>query len=200
MFDGFCSLANISDAANFDLVLGRDWLRLFMLHYDGPAASLAADAMMTTRGMACQKMNGDKEDDEKEDDRLLLEYAFRLAAERDEYLAQRDTYLKQRDIAIGERNELRRQLDIAIGERANYLPFRRDFFATNPFRAAADFSMANSSSLRPCLIRATSQRGRAPRPAHVSPPGPRYFGGTLRPFIAERRPEKPHPRALREFP
>src|SRR5262249_55769747 len=31
-------------------------------------------------------------------------------------------------------------------------------------------------------------RGRAPRPAHVSPPGPRYLGGTLRPFSAERRP------------
>jgi hypothetical protein len=61
-------------------------------------------------------MNGDKADDEREDDRLLLDYALSLAAERDEYLAQRDAYLKQRDIAIGERNELRRQLDIALGE------------------------------------------------------------------------------------
>src|SRR5262245_10100744 len=65
---------------------------------------------------------------------------------------------------------------------------RRDFFATTRFLAAADLSIAKSSILRPCLIRAASHRGLAPRPAQVSPPGPRYFGGTLRPFIAERRP------------
>src|SRR5262245_65170694 len=67
---------------------------------------------------------------------------------------------------------------------------RRDFFATTRFLAAADLSIAKSSILRPCLSRAASHRGRAPRPAQVSPPGPRYFGGTLRPFIAERRPPR----------
>ena len=66
----------------------------------------------------------------------------------------------------------------------NYARLRRDFFATARFRGVAALSMANSSSLRPCLRRAASQRGRAPRPAHVSPAGPRYFGGTLRPFMA----------------
>src|SRR5262245_11427963 len=75
-----------------------------------------------------------------------------------------------------------------LGE--NYF-LRRDFFATTRFRAAADLSIAKSSILRPCLSRAASHRGRAPRPAQVSPPGPRYFGGTLRPFIAERRPHAP---------
>jgi ABC-type transporter lipoprotein component MlaA len=73
--------------------------------------------MIATRGMEFRKMNGDKADDEREDDRLLLDYALSLAAERDEYLAQRDAYLKQRDIAIGERNELRRQLDEAMAAR-----------------------------------------------------------------------------------
>src|SRR5260221_11524660 len=73
----------------------------------------------------------------------------------------------------------------APGRRPVYFFFRR---ALRPFRAANALSIANSSSLRPCLMRAESHRGRAPRPAHVSPPGPRYLGGTLRPFSAERRP------------
>src|SRR5215468_525304 len=78
----------------------------------------------------------------------------------------------------------------ATGRRPPYFFFRR---ALRPFRASA-LSIANSSSLRPCLMRAESHRGRAPRPAHVSPPGPRYLGGTLRPFSAERRPNP-----VREF-
>jgi len=79
----------------------------------------------------------------------------------------------------------------APGPRPVYFFFRR---ALRPFRAPSALSIANSSSLRPCLTRADSQRGRAPRPAHVSPPGPRYLGGTLRPFSAERRPSP-----VREF-
>src|SRR5262249_21744076 len=46
----------------------------------------------------------------------------------------------------------------------------------------ADFTIRKSSSLFPPLIAATSQRGLAPRPAQVSPDGPRYFGGTFPPF------------------
>jgi hypothetical protein len=48
----------------------------------------------------------------------------------------------------------------------------------------ADFSMRKSSSFLPSFNAAASHRGWAPRPAQVSPPGPRYFAGTLRPFIA----------------
>src|SRR5215813_13683704 len=55
-----------------------------------------------------------------------------------------------------------------------------------PFRA--DLSIRKSSSFFPPLIAATSQRGLAPRPAQVSPDGPRYFGGTFLPFKALRRP------------
>src|SRR5262249_45999095 len=51
-----------------------------------------------------------------------------------------------------------------------------------PFRA--DLSIRKSSSFFPPLIAATSQRGLAPRPAQVSPDGPRYFGGTFFPFNA----------------
>src|SRR6476659_8693445 len=72
-------------------------------------------------------------------------------------------------------------------------PGLRDFFATVPLRATASLLIANSSILRPSLMSAVSHRGRAPRPAQVSPPGPRNFGATLRPFIAERRPD-PQPR------
>src|SRR5262245_58667361 len=78
--------------------------------------------------------------------------------------------------------------DKASASRGEDYFLRRDFFATTRFLAAADLSIAKSSILRPCLIRAASHRGLAPRPAQVSPLGPRYFGGTLRPFIAERRP------------
>src|SRR5262245_52503809 len=53
------------------------------------------------------------------------------------------------------------------------------------FRAfRADLSIRKSSSFFPPLIAATSQRGFAPRPAQVSPDGPRYFGGTFLPFNA----------------
>src|SRR5262249_45702170 len=43
-------------------------------------------------------------------------------------------------------------------------------------------SIRKSSSFLPPLIAATSQRGLTPRPAQVSPDGPRYFGGTFLPF------------------
>src|SRR5262249_47829723 len=45
-------------------------------------------------------------------------------------------------------------------------------------------SIKKSSSFFPPLIAATSHRGLAPRPAHVSPEGPRYFGGTFLPLNA----------------
>src|ERR1700746_3162272 len=49
-----------------------------------------------------------------------------------------------------------------------------------PFRA--DLSIKKSSIFFPPFIAATSHRGLAPRPAQVSPDGPRYFGGTFLPF------------------
>src|SRR5215813_2688569 len=57
---------------------------------------------------------------------------------------------------------------------------RFDLRFLRPFRA--DLSIKKSLSFFPPLIAATSQRGLAPRPAHVSPDGPRYFGGTFLPF------------------
>src|SRR5215472_4552898 len=56
-------------------------------------------------------------------------------------------------------------------------------------RLRADLSIRKSSSFLPRLIAATSQRGFAPRPAQVSPDGPRYLGGTFLPFnaLAPRR-------------
>ena len=51
--------------------------------------------------------------------------------------------------------------------------------------------MANSSIECPSLSSAVSHRGVAPLPAHVSPPGPRYFGGTDLPRIALTRPGFP---------
>src|SRR5262250_2588173 len=57
---------------------------------------------------------------------------------------------------------------------------RFDLRFFRPFRA--DLSIRKSSSFLPPLIAATSQRGLAPRPAQVSPDGPRYFGGTFFPF------------------
>src|SRR6516225_12350787 len=59
---------------------------------------------------------------------------------------------------------------------------RFDLRFFRPFRA--DLSIRKSSSFFPPLIAATSQRGVSPRPAQVSPDGPRYFGGTLLPFNA----------------
>src|SRR5262249_59422271 len=53
---------------------------------------------------------------------------------------------------------------------------RFDLRFFRPFRA--DLSIRKSSSFFPPLMAATSQRGLAPRPAQVSPEGPRYFGGT----------------------
>src|SRR5262249_26787539 len=71
---------------------------------------------------------------------------------------------------------------------------RFDLRFFRPFRA--DLSIKKSSSFFPRLIAATSQRGFAPRPAQVSPDGPRYFGGTILPFKTlplPRRPTTPIP-------
>src|SRR6266511_2489201 len=59
---------------------------------------------------------------------------------------------------------------------------RFDLRFFRPFRA--DLSIRKSSSFFPPLIAATSQRGLTPRPAQVSPDGPRYFGGTFLPLNA----------------
>ena len=59
---------------------------------------------------------------------------------------------------------------------------RFDLRFLRPFRA--DLSIRKSSSFFPPLIAATSQRGFSPRPAQVSPDGPRYFGGTFLPLKA----------------
>src|SRR5262249_49795690 len=57
---------------------------------------------------------------------------------------------------------------------------RFDLRFLGPFRA--DLSIKKSSSLFPLWIAATSQRGFAPRPAHVSPNGLRYFARIFVPF------------------
>src|SRR5262249_15792895 len=56
---------------------------------------------------------------------------------------------------------------------------RFDLRFFRPLRA--DLSIRKSLSFFPPLIAATSQRGFSPRPAQVSPDGPRYFGGTFLP-------------------
>jgi hypothetical protein len=66
----------------------------------------------------------------------------------------------------------------SIGDQGH----RFDLRFLRPFRA--DLSIRKSSSFLPPLIAAASQRGLAPRPAQVSPEGPRYFGGTFFPFNA----------------
>src|SRR5215813_7425893 len=77
----------------------------------------------------------------------------------------------------------------ALGHTLEFTQFARvceahrfDLRFFRPFRA--DLSIKKSSSFLPPLIAATSQRGLAPRPAQVSPDGPRYFGGTFLPFNA----------------
>jgi len=59
---------------------------------------------------------------------------------------------------------------------------RFDLRFFRPFRS--DLSIKKSSSFFPPLIAATSQQGLAPRPAQVSPAGPRYFAETFLPFKA----------------
>src|SRR5262249_56124480 len=49
-----------------------------------------------------------------------------------------------------------------------------------------DYRIRKLSSFFPRLSSATSQRGRAPRPAHVSPLRLRYFGGTFLAFTPPR--------------
>jgi len=61
----------------------------------------------------------------------------------------------------------------------------------------ADLSIRKSSSFLPPLIASTSQRGLAPRPAQVSPDGPRYFGGTFLPLNALPPLEQPFGRQPR---
>jgi hypothetical protein len=75
-------------------------------------------------------------------------------------------------------------LQSIIGDLCQAQRFDLRFF--RPFRA--DLSIRKSSSFFPPLIAATSQRGLAPRPAQVSPDGPRYFGGTFLPFKTLRPP------------
>ena len=65
---------------------------------------------------------------------------------------------------------------------------RRERFAAGFFCAAAALLIANSSIFRPRLSSAVSHRGLAPRPAHVSPSGPRYFGATFIPLREDRMP------------
>src|SRR5215472_11632803 len=77
--------------------------------------------------------------------------------------------------SLGLRGHRREQL-VTSGYEAQRFDLR--FF--RPFRA--DLSIRKSSSFFSPLIAATSQRGLAPRPAQVSPDGPRYFGGTFFPF------------------
>src|SRR5262245_15136058 len=69
---------------------------------------------------------------------------------------------------------------IVASSRSGYEAQRFDLRFFRPFRA--DLSIRKSSSFLPPLIAARSQRGFAPRPAQVSPKGPRYFGGTFFPF------------------
>src|SRR4051812_40656913 len=57
--------------------------------------------------------------------------------------------------------------------------FRRRVVA---FFEGVALSIRKSSSFLPSLIAAVSHLGVAPRPAHVSPPAPRYFGATFFPF------------------
>src|SRR5215813_1871237 len=73
---------------------------------------------------------------------------------------------------------------------------RFDIRFFRPFRA--DLSIRKSSSFfPPFLMAATSQRGLTPRPAQVSPDGPRYFGGTFLPFNAlPRWPPRPPTTAI----
>src|SRR5215510_9270310 len=79
--------------------------------------------------------------------------------------------------SLGLRGHRREQLVTSGYEAQRFdLRFLRFFLAV--------LSIRKSSSFFPPLIAATSHRGLAPRPAHVSPEGPRYFGGTFFPFNA----------------
>src|SRR5262245_25883975 len=62
--------------------------------------------------------------------------------------------------------------------------------------AAADLSIRKSSRPLPSLMAAAIQRGIAPLPAQVSPPGPRYLGATVVPLNALPRPRPPAPTSL----
>src|SRR5262249_8020459 len=56
-----------------------------------------------------------------------------------------------------------------------------------------DLLIRKSSRFLPSLTAWAIQRGIAPRPAQVSPPGPRYLGATFWPFSA-LLPRRPRPR------
>jgi hypothetical protein len=79
--------------------------------------------------------------------------------------------------SLGLRGHRREQL-----VTSEYEGHRFDLRFFRPFRA--DLSIRKSSSFFPPLIAATSHLGFAPRPAQVSPDGPRYFGGTFFPLKA----------------
>ena len=73
-------------------------------------------------------------------------------------------------------------LGVSKGNRSSptaHFFFRRRVVA---FFAGVALSIRKSSSFLPSLIAAVSHLGVAPRPAHVSPPAPRYFGATFFPF------------------
>ena len=73
-------------------------------------------------------------------------------------------------------------LGVSKGNRSSPMAhffFRRRVVA---FFAGVALSIRKSSSFLPSLIAAVSHLGVAPRPAHVSPPAPRYFGATFFPF------------------
>ena len=73
-------------------------------------------------------------------------------------------------------------LGVSKGNRSSPMAhffFRRRVVA---FFEGVALSIRKSSSFLPSLIAAVSHLGVAPRPAHVSPPAPRYFGATLFPF------------------
>src|SRR6266851_7116057 len=72
------------------------------------------------------------------------------------------------------------------GAGRSHRRLRRDRLAAGFLRAAAALLIANSSSFLPRLSSAVSHRGRAPRPAQVSPSGLRYFGATFLPLREDR--------------
>ena len=82
-----------------------------------------------------------------------------------------------------------RSPSIATGNPRHHF-FRLDLFTARFFRLAsaalarAPPPIAYSSFSCPCFMRSTSHNGVAPRPAQVSPFGPRYLGGTFLPASA----------------
>jgi hypothetical protein len=89
------------------------------------------------------------------------------------------------------RPKLHRPACISTDIHSSFTARERYLFDLRFFRPfVAELSIKKSFSFFPSLIAATSQRGRAPRPAQVSRDGPRYFGATFLPFnaLVGRRP------------